>query len=91
MKQMVGMSPSGDLRAAAGNIRNPDLVLMFASDGKLEKHAEELETFFPGVPSIGCIAMAYDTKTVEKGVVLVGFSGVKANSRVGRTLDETES
>ena len=40
---------------------------------------QELEKRFPGVPSIGCIGMSYQTKVVERGVGIIAFSdGVAA-------------
>lgn len=82
MKQMYGMSVSGDLNAAASNIRDPKLIIMFSNGDQFEQHVAELEKRFPGVPSIGCIAMGYDTKVVEKGVTLTGFTGVEAVTNV---------
>ena len=43
----------------------------------------ELEGLFPGVPSIGCIGMSYDTRVVEKGVGVIAFTdGIIAAANV---------
>ena len=38
-------------------------------------HGSPLEQRFPGVPSIGCIGMAYQTGMVEQGVGVIAFTG----------------
>lgn len=59
------------------------LSCYFLNDGQFEKHVEELEKRFPGVPSIGCVGMSYQTQVVEKGVGIIAFSnGVRAAANV---------
>lgn len=74
---------SGDLKAASKGISKPQFIMLFSNKEQFEKHVAELEQIFPGVPSIGCIGMSYDTKMVEKGVSLISFSdGVSAAANV---------
>lgn len=68
MKQFIGMNQSGDLKKAVQGLKNPQVILLMSNDSQFESHVEELEALFPGVPSIGCIGMSYDTRIVEKGV-----------------------
>ncbi len=83
MKQSFGMNPRGDLKAAARGINRPQLLMLFSNADQFETHVRELETMFPGVPSIGCIGMSYDTKIVEKGVGIIALSdGVLAAANV---------
>ncbi len=57
---------------------------MLLSNGEqFESHVRELERLYPGIPSIGCIGMSYDTKVVEKGVGVIAFTdGVTAAANV---------
>ncbi len=83
MKQTFGMSMSGDLKAAVKGITRPQFIMLFSNNEQFESHVRELEQIFPGVPSIGCIGMSYDTKMVEKGVGLIAFSdGVSVAANV---------
>ena len=74
MKQFYGKSQNGNLREAAGGLRNPQLILLMSNSDQFSAHVSELESLFPGVPSIGCIGMSYDTTVVEKGVGIVAFT-----------------
>lgn len=83
MKQSFGMDLRGDLKAAARSINRPQLLMLFSNKNQFETHVSELESMFPGVPSIGCIGMSYDTTVVEKGVGIIAFSdGVLAAANV---------
>ena len=44
----------------------------------MSQRGEALEKRYPGVPSIGCIGMSYQTAIVEQGVGIIAFSGVAA-------------
>lgn len=68
MKQFYGMSKAGVLRDAVQGLADPKLIILLSNPDQFERHVEELEKLYPGVPSIGCIAMGYDTSVVEKGV-----------------------
>lgn len=83
MKQIYGTSQRGDIKEAAVKIQNPQFIMLMSNTEQFEKHVSELEELFPGVPSIGCIGMSYDTKVTEKGVGIVAFTdGVQAVTNV---------
>ncbi|MED9903852.1 MAG: FIST N-terminal domain-containing protein [Lachnospiraceae bacterium] len=83
MKQFYGMSQKGDLREAVRGLENPGLIMLMSNGDQFAEHVEELEKLYPGVPSIGCIGMSYDTGVVEKGVGIVAFTqGVTAAANV---------
>ncbi len=83
MKQFFGMSQSGNLDEAVRGLRNPQFIMLLSNDTQFEAHVHGLEKLFPGVPSIGCIGMGYDTRVVEHGVVVIAFSnGVTAAANV---------
>ena len=73
MKQYFGMSQTGNLKEAAQGVHAPGLLILMSNADQFEAHVTELESLFPGVPSIGCIGMSYSTRVVEKGVGLVAF------------------
>lgn len=57
--------------------------MLFSNNEQFEKHVKELEELYPGVPSIGCIGMCYDSSVVEKGVGVVAFTeGVTVSANV---------
>ena len=78
MKQFFGTSNRGDLREAISGLKSPEAILLLSNADQFEEHVAQLEAAFPGVPSIGCIDMCYDTKVVEKGVGIVAYEGVTA-------------
>ncbi len=79
MRQFFGKSQYGDLKEAVRGLSNPQFIMLFSNKEQFETHVRELEKLYPGVPSIGCIGMCYDTGVVEKGVGVVAFSdGVQA-------------
>jgi len=83
MKQIFGKSQSGNLQEAVRSISRPQLLMLFSNSEQFEKHVKELEELYPGVPSIGCIGMSYDTQIVEKGVSVIAFTeGVLAAANV---------
>ena len=83
MKQFFGMSRSGNLREAVGGLRMPQMLLLMSNERQFEEHVKALEILFPGVPSIGCIGMSYDTQVVENGVGVIAFlDGVNAVANV---------
>ena len=83
MKQFFGMSQHGDLKEAVRGVSRPQFIMLLSNGDQFEAHVKELEALFPGVPSIGCIGMSYDTRVVEKGVGVIAFSeGVSAAANV---------
>ena len=83
MKVFFGESKSGDLRQAVSGLSNPKLIIMFSNGKQFEQHVSELESLFPGVSSIGAIAMSYKSDVVENGVSVTAFTeGVSACANV---------
>ncbi|MCR5031823.1 MAG: hypothetical protein K6A92_03070 [Lachnospiraceae bacterium] len=83
MKTFYGKSKSGNVSEAVKGLSSPKLILMNSSAQTFENNVKTLEKLFPGVPSIGCIAMGYDTDVVENGVFITAFTeGVKVCSGV---------
>ncbi len=64
MRQFFGMSQSGDLMEALSTLENPQFIMLMSNNAQFEKHVKALEKYYPGVPSIGCVGMSYDTSTV---------------------------
>lgn len=88
MKQMYGMSKTGNLQEAIKGIVNPAALILMTSEENLKEHARQLEEAFPGVPSIGGVGQSYgDKETNENGVTVVALTdGVKAVANVVEQL-----
>lgn len=83
MRQFFGTSQSGVLEEAVRGLYNPEFIMLLSNDAQFEKHVAQLEALFPGVPSIGCVGMSYDTRVVEHGVGVIAFAeGVSAAANV---------
>ncbi len=83
MRQFFGMSNRGDLSEAVRNLDSPQFIMLLSNNAQFEEHVKALEKLYPGIPSIGCIGMSYDTKVVENGVGVIAFSGgVSATANV---------
>lgn len=83
MKQFFGMSQRGNLDEALQGLYRPQFIMLMSNSNQFEDHVAALEKRFPGVPSIGCIGMSYQTSVVENGVGVIAFSeGVSAVSNV---------
>ncbi len=77
------MSNRGDLSEAVRNLDSPQFIMLLSNNAQFEEHVKALERLYPGIPSIGCIGMSYDTKVVENGVGVIAFSGgVSATANV---------
>ena len=68
MRQFFGMSKRGDLSEAVRNLSSPQFIMLLSNNTQFEEHVKTLEKLYPGIPSIGCIGMSYDTSVVENGV-----------------------
>jgi len=83
MKQFFGMSRIGNLEEAVRGLRDPQFIMLLSNSTQFEDHVRALEQRYPGVPSIGCIGMCYQTSVVENGVGVIAFSGgIKAAANV---------
>ena len=69
-----GTGSSGRVAEALRGITNPKLLIMTSPADYFEENVAELEKAFPGVPSIGCIAMGYEKQVEEKGVTVTAFT-----------------
>lgn len=77
------MSESGNLSEAVRGLERPQFIMLMSNSDQFEAHVKALEARYPGVPSIGCIGMSYDTRIVEKGVGVAAFlDGVSATANV---------
>jgi len=89
VKQFFGMSQRGNLEEALQGLHSPQFIMLLSNDSQFEDHVKALEKRYPGVPSIGCIGMSYQTRIVEQGVgVIAFFDGVTAAANV---LEEVSS
>ena len=83
MRQIFGMSRSGNLGEAVSGLKNPQFLMLMSNNAQFEAHVRALEKMYPGVPSIGCIGMSYDTSVVEEGVGIIAFAdGVAVTANV---------
>ena len=83
MRQFFGKSRSGNLREAVRGLANPEFIMLMSNNNYFDVHVKELEKLYPGVPSIGCIGMCYDTGVVEEGVGVAAFTdGVRVSADV---------
>ena len=77
------MSQRGSLDEALQGLYNPQFIMLLSNDAQFEEHVQALEKRYPGIPSIGCIGMSYQTGVVEHGVGIIAFSdGVTAAANV---------
>lgn len=83
MKQFFGMSQRGNLEEALQGLYNPQFIMLLSNEAQFADHVEALERHYPGIPSIGCIGMSYQTGVVENGVGIIAFcDGVTAAANV---------
>ncbi len=83
MRQFFGKSRSGNLREAVRGLANPEFIMLMSNNNYFDEHVKELGKLYPGVPSIGCIGMCYDTGVVEEGVGVAAFTdGVRVSADV---------
>ncbi|MCM1119946.1 MAG: hypothetical protein NC543_11390 [bacterium] len=83
MRQFYAMSQRGDLAEATSGLKNPQFIMLLSNSAQFEEHVKALEKLYPGIPSIGCIGMGYDTSVVESGVAVIAFlDGVSAAANV---------
>jgi hypothetical protein len=83
VKQFFGMSQRGSLEEALQGLHQPQFIMLLSNDTQFEEHVKALEKRYPGVPSIGCIGMCYQTGVVEHGVGVIAFcDGITAAANV---------
>ncbi|MEE3392213.1 MAG: FIST N-terminal domain-containing protein [Lachnospiraceae bacterium] len=83
MRQLFGLSMSGNVHEAAAGISSPDAVIFITSKDNLLQHTDEIAGLFPGVPSLGGVGISYGgPKVNEKGVTVIGLFDVSAAADV---------
>ncbi|WP_029320528.1 FIST signal transduction protein [Butyrivibrio sp. AE3004] len=83
MKMYKGKNASANVADAAKGLSNPKLILFTSDADHFKANVEDIEKKFPGIPSIGCIGMGYDSAISEKGVNITAFTeGVKVKTGV---------
>ncbi|WP_029230768.1 FIST signal transduction protein [Butyrivibrio sp. VCB2006] len=73
MNIFYGKSASGNVSEAVKGLGTAKLIIMTSTADDFEKNVEELEKLYPGVPSICCVGMGYDTAILEKGTFVMAF------------------
>ncbi len=73
MNIFLGKSSNGSVADAAKGLGTAKLIIMTTTADAFEKDVAELEKLYPGVPSISCVGMGYDTAILEKGVFITAF------------------
>lgn len=83
MKMFTGKSASANVADALRGLSTPKLIIFTSDADHFEASVKAIEDKFPGVPSIGCIGMGYDSAMIEKGISVTAFTeGVKVRSGV---------
>lgn len=84
MNVFYGKSTSGSVKDAVKGLTSAKLLIMTSTAAdKFEANVKELESLFPGVPSISCIAKGYDTDILENGVLVTAFKdGVEVTTGI---------
>lgn len=89
VRQFYGTSRSGSIREAVKGLSEPKGIILLSNAEQFAEHVTELETLYPEVPSIGCVAMAYGREVTEKGVAVVAF--LENVSAVTGVMEEASS
>ncbi len=83
MKMINGKSASANVAEAVKGVTAPKLLIFTCDADHFDASVAEIEKKFPGVPSIGCVGMAYDSAMLEKGISVTAFTeGVKVKTGV---------
>ncbi|SEL68547.1 MULTISPECIES: FIST signal transduction protein [unclassified Butyrivibrio] len=83
MKMFNAKSSSADVSEATRGLSGPKLILFTSDANHFDANVAEIEKKYPGVPSIGCVAMGYDSSIQESGLIVTAFTeGVKVKTGV---------
>ncbi|WP_026527302.1 FIST signal transduction protein [Butyrivibrio sp. VCD2006] len=83
MKMFNGKSSSGSVADATRGLSSPKLIIFTGEANKFDSIVAEIEAKYPGVPSIGCVGMGYDSAIQETGITITAFTeGVKVKTGV---------
>lgn len=74
MKMFYGKNPQCNVSDAVRGLSSPRLIVFTCSEDGFDKAVADIEKTYPGVPSIGCVGMGYDSAIQEKGVSVMAFS-----------------
>ena len=74
MKMFYGKSATCNVKEAVSGLNSPQLIVFTCVADGFEKAVADVEALFPGVPSIGCVGMGYDSAILENGVSVMAFS-----------------
>ncbi len=74
MKMFYGKNPQCNVSDAVRGLSSPRLIVFTCSEDGFDKAVADIEKAYPGVPSIGCVGMGYDSAIQEKGVSVMAFS-----------------
>ncbi|MBR4225078.1 MAG: FIST C-terminal domain-containing protein [Oscillospiraceae bacterium] len=87
MRQIVGWSPSGDIKEALKNIdAKPSLLILYSDKEHFETNVQQLDQLFPGVPSIAAPVVFYSRSFSEGGLGVCALYGVNAVTGVMRNV-----
>ncbi|WP_408071739.1 FIST signal transduction protein [Butyrivibrio sp. JL13D10] len=83
MKMFNGNSASANVADAVRGLSSPKLIIFTSDADHFEAVTAEIEKKYPGIPSIGCIGMGYNSGMLEKGINITAFTeGVKVKTGV---------
>ena len=68
MNIFYGKSASGRVSEAVSGLGTAKLIIMTSSADDFEENVQALEKLYPGVPSIACVGMGYDTAILENSM-----------------------
>ena len=74
MKMFYGKDSSCNVKSATSGLISPKLIVFTCDANGFDKAVAEIEQAYPGVPSIGCVGMGYDSTILEKGLSVMAFS-----------------
>ncbi len=74
MRMFNGKSASSSVDDAVKGLSGPKLIIFTSDADHFEKTVADIEKKYPGVPSIGCVGMGYDSEIQEKGVTVTAFT-----------------
>lgn len=75
MNIFYGKSLTGSLAEALNGLTAPKLIILLCSEEKFEVNVETLERLYPGIPSIGCTLMSYNSEMLENGTAVIAVTG----------------
>ncbi len=89
MRQVLGMSKTGNLSEALQKVHAPQFIFLMATAERFEAQVKELYKRYPDVPQIGCVGVGYGNRDwADGGVSVIAFEdGVNATVNVLEEAD----